>query len=196
MDDQVLVRVGDRLTDLEEEPQAFLERGGAGAAPVDHGLPLDVLHHRIWLAGGGDASVEEAGDARVLQASEDLTLDLEPLEQGDRVLPEELDGGALLELTVGALGLVHFAHAAAADEPQHAPRTEPRARAERLDGATHHHHGSREEIAAAVRSGEQSQKLGEHRAIERDPLQRRSPRSSRQVDGLGEERLDLRPLRG
>ncbi len=75
VDDQVRVRVRDRLEHVEEEARRGPRRPerSAVAVRVDR-LALDVLEDEVRLARAGDAGVEQAGDVRVGEPREDVAL--------------------------------------------------------------------------------------------------------------------------
>src|SRR5712691_11567104 len=74
------------------------------------GRAIHIVHHQVRQAIGGLARIEQAGDAGVLQGSENLTLSQEPIDESAsfRIVAEKLDGDALLHLTVSALGQVNL----------------------------------------------------------------------------------------
>ncbi len=51
----------------------------------------------------GHAAVIEPGNSGVLQAGENLALDMKPRQLGYRLLPEEFDGYPLMEVAFGPL---------------------------------------------------------------------------------------------
>ena len=89
-------------------------------------LSFDVFHDRVRAAIGCDAPIEQARDAGVIQARQDLALGIETIEKFRRLAARDLERGPLLELSVGTFGLVHLAHAAVTDEANDAPRAQPR----------------------------------------------------------------------
>jgi len=75
---------------------------------------VDVFHDDVGAAIGECAAVDQVRDIRMIQLGEDLALDLEPGLHAARehAATHDLDGHPLLELFVGALGEIDFAHAA------------------------------------------------------------------------------------
>ena len=83
-------------------------------------LALDVLHREVRQAVLGDAAVEQARDARVVERREDLPLLAEPADHpGVQVgaAPHQLERDPLVELAVVPVGEEHGAHPALADDP-------------------------------------------------------------------------------
>ena len=64
MDDQVPMRVRNRLTDCEKQLQDVTQIELA-ARPVD-GDTVDELHNEVWLAIGSVASVKKTGDTAII----------------------------------------------------------------------------------------------------------------------------------
>ena len=124
MDDEVAMRVRDRVADLEEQCETRAEIRVPGVAVVGDHLPFDVLHHGVRSAIRCHAAVEQACDAGMIEPREDLALGVEAIDQLRRFAAGELERGTLLELPVGARGLVDLAHAAPADEAHDAPGAE------------------------------------------------------------------------
>src|SRR5581483_4992904 len=96
MDDEVAMRIGDGVAGLQEQVE-HTAQVQAGAIFIDR-RALDVLHHKIWLAIGAAAGVQQARNAGVIEGSEDA-----PLAQKTRAKcrrtrsgPYKLDGNALL----------------------------------------------------------------------------------------------------
>jgi hypothetical protein len=115
VNDQVPVGVLDRRAQLSEELQALRDRMAlAIAVPID-GLPLDVLHDEVGTSVLSCATIEKAGDVRVIEAREDLSLpakarnDLVPV----HIRSDDLDRDALLVLLVCPCREVHAPHAPA-----------------------------------------------------------------------------------
>ena len=129
MHDQPLMRELHRAADFLEQAQARIERQRALVAVRVDRLALDVFHDEIRLAARRRAAVEQARDVRMLQRREDLPLAREVREHlGVGHAADQLDRGALLEMSVGALGEIDRAHAALARDgrrSRHAPRRSP-----------------------------------------------------------------------
>ena len=115
--------VGDRDQQLE----AGAQRRAARPAPLSEGLALDALESKVRSPVGGDAAVEEARDVGVLEAGENLPFAQEAPEDllGVHAAFEELQRHELVELTVRALGLPDFTHAAASEQGAQAVGSDP-----------------------------------------------------------------------
>src|SRR5262249_55450774 len=113
VDDQVGVRMGDGLENVEKEAEPLLDPEAAVPAIGVDRLALDVLEHEVGLAGCGHAGVEEPGDVGIGQTREDLALAAEPLlaRAADEARVEQLDGGGALEAPVAAAREPDVAHA-------------------------------------------------------------------------------------
>ena len=121
------MRVLHRRADLPEQLQP---RGGiepARLAVLHDGLALDVLHGEVRQTVGRRPAVEEAGDVRVLEAGEDLTLVAEAADDGIGVHAafEDLDGDALLVRVVAADGQIDRPHAATSQLATQTIRPDP-----------------------------------------------------------------------
>src|SRR6478736_1566122 len=88
--------------------------------------PFDVLHGEVRPAVRGNAAVEQMGDVRVDQAGENLPLAQEALEHGFGIHAalDQLDRGALLELTIDTLAQPDLAHSAGVDLAHQQPRAD------------------------------------------------------------------------
>src|SRR5688572_10265986 len=73
---------------------------------------VDVLEDDVWMALIRDAAIQQSSDVGMREARQDLALGKEALAQR-RVArgADQLDGHALLELTVRTLRIVYDAHA-------------------------------------------------------------------------------------
>ncbi len=113
---QVLVGVGDRRADVDEELQPFLERQLVLLAVGVERQAVDVLEHEVGAAVGGGAAFEKPGDVGMVEAGEDLPLGEEALVDDRQVLAgaDDLDRHLALEFLVAPLGQVDHPHAAAA----------------------------------------------------------------------------------
>ena len=76
---------------------------------------------RVGLAVLGDTTVEQSGNAGMLEVGEDLALAQEALQRRVELQTraDDLERDLLLELTIAAFGQEHFAHAAS---PELTPR--------------------------------------------------------------------------
>src|SRR5439155_26386506 len=114
VDDEASVGVLDRLTDRENHPEPLLHAESPSIAVLGDRSPLHALHDDDGTAVRRDPAVEEAGDAGMLQAGQDLALLEKPaFRVNARHAPlQELDGHLLVELAVHTLGQVHDTHTA------------------------------------------------------------------------------------
>ncbi len=80
--DQVAMRVAHRIEDLQEQPDALAQSKAARIAPTINGLACDELHHEVRFAIRADAAIQQGGDIRMLQASQDLPFAQETLARG------------------------------------------------------------------------------------------------------------------
>ena len=108
------------------EGDEFHGEGILAAKDVDRAA-YDVFHGEEGDAVGGGAAVKEAGDVRVVEISEDLALVAQSRGRFGRADPvrQHLDRNALRELRVVALGQVHRAHPALAEQSDQMKRTDP-----------------------------------------------------------------------
>ena len=83
---------------------------------------VDELHREVGKPAGGDAAVDEASDAGVLEQRENATLLDESPDDPRRVLLDELQRDALLELAVRPFAEVDATHPAATDLADDAKR--------------------------------------------------------------------------
>ena len=200
MDDEVAVRVGDRVADGPEELQTLSDREASLLAEGRHRHALHVLHDEVRNAFVGDAAVVEVGDVGVVQLREDLALAPEPAQQLGRgeVGRDELDRDAMLELPVGALGEVHGAHPALADDVEEAVRAELPARQRRRrparvgEGAFERLRGDRRVVGRQQRG---------HFVVEAGVLaagcrQKRVALGGGPLQGFVQQRFDSVPLHG
>ena len=126
MQDALAVGVGDRLEHVHEEPQTTLEVETVVARVREEIETLDVLENEVAAAVVGATAVEEAGDAGMFEASEDLHLVAEPPSRRRRGVPsiEALDRHAAGEALAAKLGEEDSAHAAATDFAHDPVRTD------------------------------------------------------------------------
>ncbi len=99
MHHELLVGVVDRVAHVDEEPQPPLDVEAVVVAVREDVVAPNVLHGVIGLPVRCDTPVDESGDARMLQASQDPTLLFQaPREHGVGNRPaDELEGYRLLE---------------------------------------------------------------------------------------------------
>ena len=125
MDDEVRVGVGDGVAGLQEERDPVAEAEAMRVRIGRDGLAVDQLHRQEGGAVGREAAVEQARHAGVVEPGEQGALAQEAwAEVGAEAGVDELEGGVLREGVVGALGAVDAAHAAAPEQPRHAPRAD------------------------------------------------------------------------
>ncbi len=212
--DEPLVGVLHGLADVMEQPQTILDRGAPRVAVLGDRRSFHVLHGEEGAAVHGDAAVEKTRDVRMLQARQDL-----PLAQEARVdlvgvesALQDLDGGPLLELAVGALRVVDHPHPAPSDFAQQAPDTDPLAleglaRRALIQGLAVRH--AIQQFGGAVPRGtiqdtacdceglqEVSKERPAVRVAFRHALQERGPLGLRDIERLVEERRELLPPLG
>lgn len=127
MDDEAPMRHCHGVGDRDQQLEAGAQRGAARPAPLSQGLALDSLESEVRSPIGGDAAVEEARDIGVLEAGENLPFAQEAPEDlfGVHAAFEELQRHELVELTVRALGLPDFTHAAASEQGAQAVGSDP-----------------------------------------------------------------------
>ena len=126
MDDELAVRELHRRADIAEQRDAFFDAQLALRGVAQQRFAVDVFHREVRTSIVGDAAVEQARDVRMFETREDLPLAQETRLHriGIHAALDDLQRGALLELSVGAFGEQHHAHAAAAEFAQHAPRAD------------------------------------------------------------------------
>lgn len=198
MDDQPAVGVLDGLADAQKETQPLFEPQPSAVAPVGQRLALDVFEDEVGVAVVGEAAVEQAGDARVLEPGEDPALEQEAL--GERAAGErrrqQLERHLLLPGAVRPLGETDHSHAAAAEHGEDPVGSDPppRQRLDRLVGA--------EQRRGALRIEPIGPRLGpSHRVEQRQHLvadllglrrgeDEGAPLRGRTVDRRAEERRD------
>ncbi len=191
MHHQVAVRVGDRFADMAEELEPFLQRRSVLRAVLGDGAPLDELHHHVGAAVGSDAAVVQARDARMLQPRQDLALGLKTLELGARFLLQQLDRGALLEVSLGPRGLVDVTHAAAPDPARDPPRPQAHADCDLfVAGLGRGARGFREETLGGLHCAQQAFHLPTNcRIADLAAAQARPPACLRKIQQLIEQGL-------
>ncbi len=98
----------------KQQLESFLDRQPAVlAVPVD-GVPRNVFDHVVWKPVVGGAAVQDAGDIRMIETSQDLPLAVETADQvaGVETPLEDFDRHLLTVRAVDAAGEVDHAHAA------------------------------------------------------------------------------------
>src|SRR5579864_4642534 len=104
MHDQVAMRAGDGLTDLQKETQPSSEVEPSVLTVDVQRLTLDILHHQEGATIRRGAAVQQTADIRVVEIGQDLAL---MTEAGQQILsvhagPDQLDGDLFLEVIVVA----------------------------------------------------------------------------------------------
>lgn len=124
MDHKVGVGVLDGLSDLDKETDAG--RDGEGGGVLGKREAVDEFEDKVWVGMMIESGIEEAGDVRVVEASEESFFGDEAAAglRGGEGGVEELDGGEHLGLPVGSLGEPDYAHSAAAEFSDQLPRAE------------------------------------------------------------------------
>ncbi|MEO7198774.1 MAG: hypothetical protein ABIY56_01010 [Dokdonella sp.] len=104
-----------RMTNALKQFQTCLQIQHVMIAIVGDGLALDQLHHHIGSTVLGAASVDESGDAGMLEIGQNLALGGKSLQCAfaDGALQEQLDRHFLLECTVGTTCAIDRTHASA-----------------------------------------------------------------------------------
>nr|WP_254696120.1 hypothetical protein [Lysobacter enzymogenes] len=120
------VRIGERVAGLQQQVGARVQAEPAALAPGVDRFALDPAQGEPRPAVGVDAAVDDAGDAGMVQAREQIAFLAERRGQLGRFQPgaDALDRHALLELAVVAACFVDRAHAAAAEDALDPPRAE------------------------------------------------------------------------
>ena len=129
MHDETPVGELHRLTNLLEQAQTGGKIELVGRTVAGDRNALDMLHDQIRLAARRGAAIEQTRDVRMLQIGQNLPLAGKmdkSFTVGDAT--DQLDGDALIEVPVVALGQVDGSHAANANLMQQSPRTEHVAR--------------------------------------------------------------------
>jgi len=62
--DEIAVRVGHRLADLDEQVQPAAEIASVFVAPLGDGAPLDEFHRHVRSSVRGNAAIDQPRDAR------------------------------------------------------------------------------------------------------------------------------------
>ena len=111
----ILVRVLHRLAHREEQPQTLRYRKRSGI--FQQRSAVHILHHEVWQACFGCATVEQTRDVGMLQAGQDLPFRPEAAERGIRIgAPlDQLDGYLHAEI-VFAYRAIDGTHASLTDQ--------------------------------------------------------------------------------
>ena len=115
MDDSLLVRVPDAVTDLQKELKTFFQAELFFFAVAFQRHPRRVFHGEVGVAIGGRAGVEDLGDVDVVHERDRLALRLEAHEEllGGQSAAYELQGDLALD-RFGLRRKVDNAHASLA----------------------------------------------------------------------------------
>ena len=207
MDDEPVVGVLDGPAHVGEQVEPGLDGQPAVVAVGVDGLALDDLHREVGEAVGRRAPVEEPGDGGVLEPGEDGPLAEEPPDDDVGVEPplEQLERDALVERPVGPLGEVHDAHPAAPDLAHDPVR--PDAAARGVVGAVVEAGGEGgaegdeatgpavEEAVAGGFGGQEPVEAGAEGVVAvAGPVEERRAGLPVEVEGLGEEPVDVGPV--
>ncbi len=192
MHDQLGVGVGHRVADSRQQLDPRTHVQGLCAREIGERGAGHVLHRVPRPAVGGEATIEEARDVRMIEPGEDAPLLHEAAHDlvAVHAALEQLERNLLHEAAVAALGEIHLAHAAATEQALQLERADGvagrcagrgfgRLRAEAIDhGRRHRAHAVVEHAAAAV-GGEQALDFGgEFRVL---AMQLRDPRRARRI---------------
>jgi hypothetical protein len=126
MDNQVRVRMGHRVEDVEKQMNARVDRQRMFDAVAIDARAVHILEYQVRLAGDRDSCINEMCDVWMRQLGEEITLATKALFAGaaDEGDVEELDRSATFEASVAALGEPHAAHTPFPDRRDQAVRTE------------------------------------------------------------------------
>jgi hypothetical protein len=118
VDDQVRVRVGDRLQHIEKETDARIDPERVLVAVAVDGLTVHVLEDEVRLAAWRYACIDQPGDVGVRHLGEETAFAPESFLTGapHQRDVQQLDRGASFEAAVAALRQPDAAHSALADE--------------------------------------------------------------------------------
>ena len=210
MHDEILVRVLNRVADRGKQCEALLDVERLPIAVGRNRLARHVLHREVGPAVGGDAAIEEARDVGMLQPRQNLPLaEKAPVNlTAEGPASHELQRNLLLELAVGTIGQEHAAHAAMADLPDQAVRSDAIARLVafvsldvRSGGVDQprcvHHRGCFEELGRAGVGGDETLDLcAENRIAGAGALERFSARARLELQHFVQDCLDAGPFLG
>ncbi len=118
MDNKVLVGELHRLANILEECEPLRLAKLAFRAKAVDGNAVDVLHGQVEVAFRSHATVDEAGDERVLQPGKNLSLLAEAFAKkiGGQRQVDELDRNLLIKLTVRTMSQIDGPHPAASQK--------------------------------------------------------------------------------
>ena len=128
------VRITHCVANLAEEAEPRLQIGGVVAAPDIDRLTIDILHRHVRTLVGRDATVDQAGDARMLKTRKEPALAIEELRQSSCLRAQHLERNALLEALAFPVRGIHLAHTTASDQAIDYENTYKGARRERAIG--------------------------------------------------------------
>ena len=120
MNDQILVRVCDRIASLQKQVEPFVQAGTALPAPFGDRHALDQFHDHVRTTIVGNACIVQARNPGMFKAGQDAAFGDETTEVFDCIGTQQFQCDLLFELTVGTLGAVDLAHATPAQQRQHA----------------------------------------------------------------------------
>jgi hypothetical protein len=106
VNDAAAMRDFDSAADLQEHSEHLLDRKLMLANEASDRCPGHILHHEVGKALLGCPCVEQSRNIRVIEASEDMALSREPLQNLICVgaALQDLDRDLLLECAIRALG--------------------------------------------------------------------------------------------
>ena len=199
MDDEVAVRIGDRVADFEKQPQPRGEIGTGAPAPGVDRLAIDIFDRHERPPVGGNAAVDQAREARMIEPGKQLALPLEKSFAFGGLDAQQLERHPLLEPAGRAVAEIDLAHAAATDQALDRERADRVALASELRGGA---------ASSATRPGWPPSRMpasvdrGQHGANLRDDVgglgrgvQPALLLGNRKIDQSIEQTLDLRPSR-
>ena len=117
MNDQVLMRIGDRRAHLAEELQALGRGQRIRVAVGVNRFALHVLHDEVGQSVIGRSAVDQARDVRMIELRQNLPFIAKPAEDvlGVEPAPNELDRNLLAIFVVRSRGQIDCAQAAPAN---------------------------------------------------------------------------------
>ncbi len=124
VDDQVAMRVVDRLANLQEERQPIVQAGMPALAVLDDGFAAHVLDNGPQPAIGSGAAVQQARDAGMVQGRERLPLGMKARDVRRRVAVQQLQGDGQVEHAIGTRSRIDFSGAAPPDQWADQPGTD------------------------------------------------------------------------
>ncbi len=130
MHDETAMRSSNGDGDFIPQVQACIDAKLPGIAMRVNRVAGNIFERKPGKAIGTDATIQQSGDARIVQARQDLPLLLEPGNQIRRrqPRPQAFDRGELLETTYGTFGVQHACHAAVGNGAACPPGAETLAR--------------------------------------------------------------------